>query len=332
MDRIPKISVLGLGNWGTALAHYLATQGNDVIGWSHRSDIVEEINRDHRNTLYAKNVSLSSQLRATTQINECLASPFILIVLPASALSDIKPYLGKINDTQTIISAVKGVPGDCFQFPTDLVAKATSASFSPVVLAGPCFAKDLLHGLPAGLIAASNDDSRALSVAKLFASKQIRVYTSPDPIGAQVGGTVKNVIAIAAGISDGLSLGESARAGLVTRGLAEILRFALACGAHQETIFGLSGLGDLSMTCASNISRNHIVGFRLAKGEALSQILTSLGSVAEGVRTAPVLIQAAREREIELPISEAVLHVLEGKLPPAEAVQRLIERPARAEF
>lgn len=347
------ISVIGLGNFGTALANYLAHLGHDVLGFSRQHSVVQSINSINLHPQFLKNISLSSNLRATDNIGDCLKRSVIVIALPAHALGEFALALKEFTkrcrqETQQarifpplFISATKGLPAEAFTLPSTFLSSAIREAFQlsssdenaqPVVLTGPCFARDLARGLPAGLVAAASFSANAERTAKLFASAQVKVYTSDDPIGAQIGGVVKNVIAIATGISDGLELGESARAGLITRGLAEILRFALAHGANRETIFGLSGLGDLSMTCTSSLSRNHTVGFKLGQGQKLSAILNELGSVAEGVRSTPIVAKAAQEASVEMPITQSVLSILNGVLVPVDAVRALVLRPMKREF
>ena len=347
------ISVIGLGNFGTALANYLANLGHDVLGFSRRHDVVNSINLENTHPLFLKDILLSTNLRATKNLGECLRRSIVVIALPAHALGEFVASLKDFTETYRqdsqqaniapplFICATKGLPGDAFILPSLFLSSAIRESFQlrenhelaePVVLTGPCFAYDLARGLPASLVAASSFSATSETTAKLFASSQVKIYISDDPRGAQIGGIVKNVIAIATGISDGLGLGESARAGLITRGLAEILRFALANGAKPETIFGLSGLGDLSMTCSSSLSRNHTVGYRVAKGQKLSAIISELGSVAEGVRSTPIVADAAKSASVEMPITQSVLSILNGQMAPADAVRALVLRPVKKEF
>lgn len=216
--------------------------------------------------------------------------------------------------------------------PLQYLEERIKAPLSYGVLSGPSFAKDVVQGRPCGVVAASRDETTARRIAELFSSESMKVYVSLDPLGVELGGAVKNVIALAAGLSDGLGFGESARAGLITRGLAEIMRLAEAMGAKRETLAGLSGLGDLSMTASSPTSRNYTVGFRLGKGEKLSDILFDLGSVAEGVHTAPIVMKLALRYSVEVPICEQVNQLLLGKSTPKELVRNLMARPLRSEF
>lgn len=199
------------------------------------------------------------------------------------------------------------------------------------VISGPSFAQDVINQGMCGLVAASEDQIVAQTIAETFASPSIRVYTSNDPIGVELGGALKNVIALAAGVCDGLDLGESARAGLITRGLAEMMRFAEAFGADRYTLSGLSGLGDLIMTATSMQSRNYLVGYRLGKGEKLPDILRAIGSVAESIKSAPIVMRIAREKKIEMPISEKMLAVIEERVTIAEGFKQLLQRPLRRE-
>lgn len=347
-----EIAVIGLGNFGTALANYLGHLGHNVLGYSRNTAVSKAINSTRQHPAYLKDIKLSANLIATDQLGECLKRPVVVIALPAHALGQFASAVrlaGKTDgglllpeqEVPLFISATKGLPDNSLALPTQFLTPAIREAYrlgvdnntvEPVVLTGPCFANDLARGLPAGLVAASSQESMAQRAAKLFSSAQVKVYISDDPVGAQIGGIVKNVIAIATGISDGLGLGESARAGLITRGLAEILRFALAKGAKRETVFGLSGLGDLSMTCTSTLSRNHTVGLQLGQGKKLAEILTELGSVAEGVRSTPIIAAASNELGIEMPITQSVLSILEERMTPLDAVKSLVMRPVKREF
>lgn len=325
------ISVLGLGNWGTALANHLAKKGHAVLGWSIEQEIVSGINSNGKNPRFLSDVQLSSNLRATENFSEALDADLLVLVFPSSALAEILPRI-TLQPGAILVSAIKGIDRETFLTPLQLAAKHLGSATKMAVLSGPSFARDVADGRPCGVVAASAEESTAARVAEIFSSNEMKVYISVDPLGVELGGTLKNVVALAAGIGDGLSLGESARAGLITRGLAEMTRLVDALGGDVRTMYGLAGLGDLAMTATSTISRNHQVGLRLGRGEMLQEILSSLGSVAEGVTTSPILIKLAKHHQVEMPITQAVVDVLVGKSSPTEAVQSLLSRPVKGEF
>jgi glycerol-3-phosphate dehydrogenase (NAD(P)+) len=327
-----RIALLGLGNWGTALAEHLARQGMSVFAWTREAEIVESINEAQRNPVFLNHIALSPGIRASTCLEEVCQweAEFLLVVLPSGALELVFPQIQALS-ARGIVSAVKGFCGSTGLTPLQFI-KGYFPELPSAVVSGPSFASDVIEGKPAGLVSASTSASFAKSVAEIFSAKTMKVYHSSDPMGVELGGIVKNVIALAAGVCDGLDLGDSARAGLVTRGVAEIARFTAALGGQEQTVFGLSGLGDLIMTATCDQSRNRQVGLRLGRGESLESILHSLGSVAEGVRTAPFVCSLAREHGVEMPIAFAVERLLMGSSSPEELVQALIQRPIKKEF
>jgi len=325
-------SVIGLGNWGTALAHHLARRGFDVVGWSANERITKGIAGENRNPVYLSSVSLDPRLRTTSDLQEALAADSIVLALPSHALGELAEHLPAISKNATIISGVKGVVGETLRTPLQYVKDCNPDLHRLVVLAGPCFARDLVMDRPAGIVAASTDNAAALAVAQAFSCATLKVYTSADPLGVEVGGIVKNVIALAAGVSDGLELGDSARVGLITRGLAEMTRLAIAMGGRVRTLSGLAGLGDLTMTATCDVSRNRTVGIRLGRGESLSQIVATLGSTAEAVTSTPLVLELARRYKVEMPITEAVAGLIQGRTSPGELAHALINRPLKSEF
>lgn len=325
-------SVIGLGNWGTALAHHLARRGFDVVGWSANERITRGIAGENRNPVYLSSVSLDPRLRTTSDLKEALAADSIVLALPSHALGELAQHLPMISKSATIISGVKGVVGETLRTPLQYVKDCNPELERLVVLAGPCFARDLVMNRPAGIVAASTDKAAAFAVAQAFSCATLKVYTSGDPLGVEVGGIVKNVIALAAGVSDGLELGDSARVGLITRGLAEMTRLAIAMGGHVRTLSGLAGLGDLTMTATCDVSRNRTVGVRLGRGESLPQIVATLGSTAEAVTSTPLVLELARRYKVEMPITAAVAGLLHGDTSPGELAYALINRPLKSEF
>ncbi len=325
------ISVLGLGNWGTALANHLAARGHPVLGWAIEPDIVQSVNTEHKNVRYLSDVRLNANLRATGNIDDCLQNEFLVLVVPSKVLGQVIPRL-KLKSGSILVSAIKGLEASTLSTPLQYAKKHLPVPAELVVLSGPSFARDVVLHRPCGVVSASTSESAAREVAEAFTGNSMKVYISGDPLGVELGGIIKNVIALAVGVSDGLGLGDSAKAGLITRGLAEMTRLATAMGADARTLFGLSGLGDLAMTATSDLSRNRTVGVRLGKGQALQEIVTSLGSVAEAVTTTPLVLRLSQQHGVEMPITEHVAKLIDGKMTAAEAVKALISRPMRREF
>lgn len=324
-------AVLGLGNWGTALANHLSAKGHEVLGWSIDPAVVDSVNAEHRNPMFQQGVVLSPSLRATGELARACEASLIVLAVPSSALHEIVPQL-TVKAGTVLVSAIKGLDKATLLTPLQYLGCHVKVPVQKVVLSGPSFAADLVWHRPVGIVSASEDEAAARQVAEMFTSQSMRVYISTDPLGVELGGVLKNVVALAAGVCDGMELGESARAGLITRGLAEITRLAVAMGAKEQTLMGLSGLGDLAMTAASATSRNRTVGYRLGRGEALHHILQTIGSVAEGVSTTPLMLELGKRYSVELPIAEAVGAVLSGSATPQEIARSLILRPIRREF
>lgn len=329
-DRV-RIGVIGLGNWGTALANHLAQKGLEVLGWSIEPDVVESINARAHHPRFLTQVSLSPHFKATGEIAAALASDLVLLAIPSSAIAAVYPRL-QGRQIPLVVSAIKGVEGSTLHTPLQSLDTFSVARAAEAVISGPSFARDVVRGLPCGVVSASRDEDVARFVADVFTSDSMKVYLSSDPLGVEIGGIVKNVIALAAGVCDGLELGDSARAGLVTRGLAEMIRLAQAMGAELSTLAGLSGLGDLVMTATCDTSRNRTVGLELGRGKKLPEILRNLGSVAEGVESTPHVLELAKRHGVEMPISLQVGRLLAGEVQPHELVRSLMSRPLRKEF
>lgn len=326
-----RIAVLGLGNWGTALANHLATKGYDVLGWSIEQPVVEGINSRHRNPNYLTHIELHQGLKATMCLEDVLDREVVVLVVPSFALAETASKL-MLSREALIVSAIKGLDAETLLTPLSFLEHHLPVKARLAVLSGPSFAKDIAAGLPCGIVAASKDMSAADRTSEIFSSDSMRVYTSPDPVGVEIGAAVKNVVALAAGICDGIGLGDSARAGVITRGLAEMVRLAIAVGAGSQTLFGLSGLGDLVMTSTCDTSRNRTVGLRLGRGEPLEYILKTLGSVAEGVEATPLVLRLAERHGVEAPITAQVARLIKGECKPGEAVTALMARPQKMEF
>lgn len=324
----PKVSVIGLGNWGTSLAHHLSKKGLDVLGWSRNSAEVASLNEHGKHPRFP---GCSFTFKATTSLEDALVADYIVVAIPSAVLHQYADRLSQCTEA-TIISAIKGFDPASLLTPLQLIQSRTKTLLKLCVLSGPSFAADVVQGRPCSIVAASTPIAVAESVAELFSNETMRVYHSSDAIGAELGGALKNVIAVAAGVCDGLGFGISARSALITRGLAEITRLAEAMGANRATFFGLSGLGDLAMTSASLTSRNYTVGYRLGQDEKLPDIIASLGSVAEGVTSTPIVLAHSKKHGVDTPIAEAVSMLLNGKVSAIDMARSLMVRPRRKEF
>jgi glycerol-3-phosphate dehydrogenase (NAD(P)+) len=327
-----NLSILGAGAWGTALAVSAAASRANTLMWVREPQQCVQMQAQRQNLRYLPRVHLPSALQITADFDAAVAHAqhgLIIIATPMAGLHDT---------LQRLPCKGSGVVWLCkgFQQGTGLlgheVAKAIGVDRAVGVLSGPSFAQEVALGLPAALVVASADDALCRSVVQTLHSDKLRIYRSNDPVGVEVGGAVKNVLAIATGIVDGLQLGLNARAALITRGLAEMTRLGVALGAQRETFMGLSGLGDLVLTATGDLSRNRKVGLLLAQGLALPQILQNLGHVAEGVACAATVLQRAQAAGVSMPITEAVVAVLQGQLLPNQAIEQLMGRDAQPEF
>ncbi len=325
-----NIAILGLGNFGTAVGNLFAKMGHNVLGWSINEKIVKSVNQDAKNIAYFPDLKLDENLKATSSIEDVLNRKIIFSALPAKVLKSVFSNLNLSSD-HTLISCSKGMADEPFLTPLQLAEKVFSRKPQLAVLSGPGFAKDIVLGKPTGWVLASKDIETSKTLANNFSNEILRLYISNDTLGVELGGILKNIIAIASGISDSLNLGESARAAIITRGLAEMVRLSEALGIKKDTLYGLSGLGDLILTSVGDASRNRTVGLRLGKGEKLETIISSLGSVAEGVRSTPLVLKLAKSKSVEMPITEKVNLILEGKVKPEDAKVALLERAVREE-
>ncbi len=326
-----KLAVLGAGAWGTALAAATAALGHDVLLWSRNPEHAAALRATQCNTRYLPDVVLPAALCYTAEHTEALAHGRQGLTVIATPMAGLREQLAAAGDTPALLWLCKG-----FEAGSGALGHEIQRSLRPHapcgVLSGPSFALEVARGQPTALVVASTDAQLAATAVQAFHSASLRLYTSDDVVGVEVGGAVKNVLAIATGIVDGLpQAGLNARAALITRGLAEMTGLGLALGARAETFMGLSGLGDLVLTATGDLSRNRRVGVLLAAGQALPQVLASLGHVAEGVLAAPVVLQRARSLGVDMPITEAVVDVLQGRLSPAAALVRLMARQVRAE-
>ncbi|WP_232493462.1 NAD(P)H-dependent glycerol-3-phosphate dehydrogenase [Novosphingobium kaempferiae] len=324
-----KIGVIGAGAWGTALAQALASDGSEVLLWAREAALVEEINRDHRNGTYLPSAALSAGVVATNDLADLAALPVLLVVVPAQFLASV--IAGLPEGDRDLVLCAKGIEAGTGRLMAD-VAKDACAPERLAVLSGPTFAREVAAGLPTAVtLACGGGREQWERLSPLLARPALRPYYSDDVVGAEIGGAVKNVLAIACGVVEGLNLGQNARAALIARGYAEMLRFGLARGARAETLAGLCGLGDLVLTCSSTSSRNFSLGLALGQGLTAVEALSGKNSVAEGAATAPVLADLARREGIQMPIVEAVHRLLAGEAPASAVVSDLLARPLRDE-
>jgi glycerol-3-phosphate dehydrogenase (NAD(P)+) len=326
--------VIGAGAWGTALAHHLGSHGAAVRLWARRPELARSLSSTRHNPLLPE-VSLAPQVLVTDSFDAVFrgAGTVVLAAPCHTAREVLERAASEWPVNATLVTAAKGIENGTLLTLSELASEVLGSRLTRpvVVLSGPSFAREVAAGQPTNLVAASSDDACAEQVQRLFSLGRLRVYTSSDPMGVQVAGALKNVIAIAVGASDGLGLGHNARAALITRGVSEIARLAVAKGGVAGTVAGLAGLGDLVLTCTGDLSRNRTVGFELGRGKPLPQVLLSLGHVAEGVTTARSADDLARALGVDLPICSQVCQVLYGGKLPNEAVHDLLHRPLKRE-
>jgi glycerol-3-phosphate dehydrogenase (NAD(P)+) len=324
---VTRIAVLGAGAWGTAIASVLAAR-LEVTLWGRDAAQAEALARLRRNERYLPGVDIPKSLKITSSIKDTEKAELLLAATPVSGLRDV---LAKIEKQSALVWLCKGFEKGTGLLPHQIVEQTLGTEARCGALSGPSFALEVARGLPCALTLAARDAGFARQAAATLHGGRMRVYYSADLVGVEIGGAVKNVMAIAAGICDGLGLGHNARAALITRGLAEIARLGAAMGGQSDTIFGLTGAGDLILTATGDLSRNRRVGLELASGKQLAAILRSLGHVAEGVYTAGEVAKLAKTRGVDMPVTDAVNAVLEGKLAPKAAVEQLLSRDPKRE-
>ena len=325
------IAVIGGGAWGTAMATVAARAGRDVLLWVREQEVVDAINNGHENTPFLPGISLDPKIRATSDFEDLVALDAYLMVAPAQHLRQVTRDLAPVLPEGALVAiCAKGIEQNSGKLMSDVLGETLPQAL-PAILSGPSFAADVARGLPTAVTLACRNEDRAQSLVDAIGSPGFRPYWSPDVIGAQIGGAIKNVLAIACGIVDGKGLGESARAALTARGFAEMTRFGVSLGAGRETLTGLSGLGDLILTCTSTQSRNMSLGHALGTGEALETILDNRTSVAEGVYTATAVQKLSKERHLDMPICESIADIVSGTKSVDEAITSLLARPFTAE-
>ncbi|MBX3181214.1 MAG: NAD(P)-dependent glycerol-3-phosphate dehydrogenase [Polyangiaceae bacterium] len=327
-----RVAVLGAGAWGTALSLVLARGGAEVRLWTWQSEHAEELARQ-RESSFLPGFTLPSAVSPTSDLEGAVeASDVVLVVVPSDAVRQtLAPLAGRIGERPVVVAS-KGIEQGSLMLMDEVVADVLGAGSRRATLSGPSFAAEVAREAPTNIVIAAQDEALARELQQLFAGPRFRVYTSDDPVGVEVGGALKNVVAIAAGACDGLGFGYNTRAALITRGLAELSRLAQAKGGDPRTLAGLAGMGDLVLTCTGELSRNRTVGLELGRGRSLPEVLSSLGHVAEGVKTAQSTYDLARSLGVELPICFEVYRVLyEGKSP-EQAVEDVLTRPLKREL
>lgn len=327
MPNSTPIAILGAGSWGTALALHLARMGHVIQLWSIEKDEIEEMQKNRKNARYLPE-AFPDSIHPTADLAEALNHVInIVIAVPSvgfrTTLQAIKPLL---HQNERIITATKGMDLETGDFFHHICSDILGNEYPYAVISGPSFAKEIAQGLPTAIVAACKDVLFAKEVFELFNHSRFRVYLSKDVIGVEIAGCVKNILAIACGISDGMNLGASARSALLTRGLAEMIRLGTALGAEYETFMGLSGVGDLVLTCCDDKSRNRRFGLALGRGTQSHTAEQEIGQVVEGKRNTELIIQLAKTYNVDMPISEAVLAILKGKFTATEAMESLLSR------
>jgi glycerol-3-phosphate dehydrogenase (NAD(P)+) len=330
-----RVAVLGAGSWGTALAKHLAQKGYATRLWARNPELAARIDRTRQNPGYLPGVMLPDALFVTSDLATALAdAELVLVVVPSHGLRELaRKFAPLLPGSAIVVSATKGIENDSLMLMTQVLLAELGQAAEPrlCALGGPSFAREVAADLPTAVSVASTDLDTAQRAQAWLAGDRFRVYSTEDVVGVEVGGALKNVIAIAAGAADGLGFGHNARAGLITRGIAEISRLALQLGANPQTLAGLSGMGDLVLTCTGDLSRNRSVGIELGRGRSLEDVLGEMTMVAEGVRTAKSAFDLARRENVDMPITTEVYRALyEGKSP-ISAVESLLGRALRAE-
>ena len=328
---LQSVGIVGGGAWGTALAITAHRAGRDVLIWAYEAQTVADINQMHRNEVYLPGITLDPAIEATARFNEVANCDMLLMVTPAQQVrgiaGELAPY---VKPGQPVVICSKGIEQATGKLPSEIVAELLPGG-ELAVLSGPSFAVEIAQGLPAAVTLATAEEARGRALSHALSHPPFRCYWSDDIVGAEIGGAVKNVYAIAAGIVAGKKLGASAHAALVTRGFAEMTRFGSSLGARRETLTGLSGLGDLLLTCGSPQSRNMSLGIELGQGRRLKDVLKKRLTVTEGVYTAGAVVEMAAARGIDMPIAQAVHAVISGLATVDEAIEALLSRPLRAE-
>jgi glycerol-3-phosphate dehydrogenase (NAD(P)+) len=335
-DPAPRltVAVLGAGSWGTALAALIMRHDHDAVLWGRDAAVVAAIDQRHENIRYLPGIELPGSLRATTDLATALhGADLVLVVVPSHAFTETLRALAPLRPVNAGVAwAAKGFEPGSGRFLHEVAGDVLGTDVPLAVVTGPSFAKEVALGLPTALTVHGDDAGFVQQVADVLHGPQFRAYTGDDMRGAELGGAMKNVLAVATGAADGMQLGLNARTGLITRGLNEMLRLNAAIGGRAETLMGLSGLGDLVLTCTGDLSRNRRLGLALGQGQSLDEAVRKIGQVVESVQTADEVMRLADRYGVELPISSNVRDVLHGEITPAEALKRLLARGQKAEY
>ncbi len=336
---IKDVAVLGAGSWGTALAILLSDKGVNTTLWARSSSHAKEIEKERENLKYLKGFKFPSSLKVTSNLKEAISQKdALLFVVPSHGMRNTAKEVGRLLNGKSlpnvIVSCVKGIENDTLKTMTEVLEEELPRGCASIlsVLSGPSFAKEVAQKVPTAVTVASNSQEISQGVQRLFHTDYFRVYSTYDIVGVQLGGAVKNVLAIAAGISDGLGFGTNSRAALITRGLAEMSRLGIKLGANPLTFSGLAGLGDLVLTCTGDLSRNRQVGLKLGQGKSMDDILSSMSMVAEGVKTSKSLYELSKKHDVDMPITANVYKVIYEGLNPRQCVKALLERPLKHEL
>lgn len=331
-----KVSVLGSGSFGTAIANVLGDKGYNVFLYARRKELVDPINEIHENVEYLKGFKLSENIFGTTDLEYSLKdTELIVLAIPTQQLSKfVRDNLNLFPDNVPIVCVAKGIEENTLRLVSEILEEELPGRYHKNLcyISGPSFAKEIVQRFPTLVSIASRNEEVAKKVQNYFYTSYFRTYWHDDVIGVEIGGALKNVIAIACGVSDGLNLGHNTRAALITRGLVEIQRLGVKKGANPITFLGLTGLGDLVLTCTGELSRNRTVGYQLGQGKVLSDIIKDLHQVAEGVYTAKSAFELSKKFQIEMPITESVYKMLYENIPPKEIVKYLMQRELKKEF
>jgi len=328
------IAVLGAGSFGTCLA-LLCARNHDVTIWAHDPELAARINREHRNPRYLSDLEFPSSVRATSELPEALQGrELVICAIPSQFVRDVMTRANReLGDTSILISTVKGIENGSCMLMDEVFRDVLDPVHHPrlTFLSGPSFAREVADGQPTAVTVVCRDENYAVSVQESLSTPEFRCYTGSDVVGVELGGALKNVIAIAVGICDGLGFGLNARAAVMTRGLREITRLGIAMGADPMTFLGLAGTGDLWLTCTGDLSRNRRVGLALARGERIADIVSGMNEVAEGIRTTGSACELGRRHGVELPIAAMVDELIRGKITPEEGARLLMARQLRSE-
>ena len=332
-DGMPiRVAVIGAGSWGTTVAA-LACRNVPTVLWARRPELADDITSQRRNSEYLPDFELPAQLEATAELDEAVSGADVLVMgVPSHGMrATLRQVAPHVRPWVPVVSLAKGLEEGSLLRMTEVIAQELPGH--PIgVLTGPNLAQEILAGHAAATVVAFSDENIACELQRIFAAENFRVYTNPDVIGCEVAGALKNVVAIASGMADGLGTGDNTRAAVITRGLAELSRLGLAMGGKLMTFAGLAGMGDLIATCISNQSRNRYVGEQLGKGRSIDEIVAEMKMVAEGVKTSKVAVDLADKYDVEMPIAREVFHVIHGGCPATEAYRGLLRRDSRPEI